>query len=120
MVDVVESRHRIVELAQLAPTPCPCGVARRAFGDVPAGPVSLHEVTISTDARTHYHKAHTEIYYVLDCAPDARIELDGETFPLRPGVAVYLPPLTRHRAIGQMTILNIVAPPFDPADEWFD
>jgi hypothetical protein len=26
----------------------------------------------------------------------------------------------RHRAVGRMTILNVVVPPFDPADEWFD
>jgi hypothetical protein len=26
----------------------------------------------------------------------------------------------RHPAAGRMTILNIVVPPFDPADEWFD
>lgn len=120
MADTVKSRHQIVELARLAPIPCPCGEARRAFGDIPDGPVSLHEVTIATNARTHYHKAHTEIYYVLECGPEAQIELDGVFHPLRPGLAIFLPPLTRHRAIGQMKILNIVSPPFDPADEWFD
>jgi hypothetical protein len=26
----------------------------------------------------------------------------------------------RHRAVGRMTILNVVVPPFDPADERFD
>ena len=30
------------------------------------------------------------------------------------------PPGVRHRAVGRMTILNVVVPPFDPADEWFD
>ena len=36
------------------------------------------------------------------------------------GVAVLIPPGVRHRAAGRMTILNVVVPPFDPADEWFD
>jgi hypothetical protein len=29
-------------------------------------------------------------------------------------------PGVRHRAAGRMTILNVVVPPFDSADEWFD
>jgi hypothetical protein len=28
------------------------------------------------------------------------------------------PPGVVHRAIGKMTVLNIVYPKFDPADEW--
>ena len=35
------------------------------------------------------------------------------------GHAVMIPPGVRHRAVGRMTILNVVVPPFDPADEWF-
>jgi hypothetical protein len=37
-----------------------------------------------------------------------------------PDGAVLIPPEVRHRAVGRMTILNVVVPPFDPADEWFD
>ena len=48
------------------------------------------------------------------------MELDGESVAVRPGVAVLIPPGVRHRAVGRMTILNVVAPPFDPDDEWFD
>ncbi|MFO0845247.1 MAG: hypothetical protein U0797_23170 [Gemmataceae bacterium] len=40
--------------------------------------------------------------------------------PVRPGSAVMIPPGVRHRAVGRMKILNVVAPPFDPADEWFE
>jgi hypothetical protein len=36
----------------------------------------------------------------------------GHAVPIRPGVP--------HRAIGRMSILNVVVPPFDPAGEWFD
>jgi mannose-6-phosphate isomerase-like protein (cupin superfamily) len=48
------------------------------------------------------------------------MELDGERVPLRVGSTVMIPPGVRHRAVGSMTILNVVIPPFDPADEWFD
>jgi mannose-6-phosphate isomerase-like protein (cupin superfamily) len=110
----------VVELANLPAVRCPCGWARRAFADVPGAPVSVHRVEILEDARTHYHKAQTETYYVLECGDGAAIELDGKAVPVSPGVAVMIPPGVRHRAVGRMTILNIVAPPFDPADEWFD
>jgi mannose-6-phosphate isomerase-like protein (cupin superfamily) len=65
-------------------------------------------------------REHTEIYYVLDCADDAAIELDGERVAVTPGTAVMIRPGVRHRAAGKMRILNVVVPPFDPADEWFD
>jgi hypothetical protein len=44
----------------------------------------------------------------------------GRRVPVAPGHAALIPPLTRHRACGKMRILNVVVPPFDPADEWFD
>ena len=80
----------------------------------------LHRVEIEADARSHDHREHTEIDYVLECAAGAAVELDGERMAVGPGGAVPIPPGVRHRAAGRMTILNVVAPPFDPADEWFD
>lgn len=75
---------------------------------------------IAEDARAHYHKSQTETYVVLECEHGAAIELDGKLVPVKVGVAVMIPPGVRHRAVGRMTILNVVVPPFDPADEWFD
>lgn len=110
----------VVDLMQFAPLRCPCGWARRAFTDVPGAPASLHRVEILEDARTHYHKVQTETYYVLECEAGAAIELNGELVPVHSGVAILIRPGVRHRAVGRMTILNFVVPPFDPADEWFD
>src|SRR5689334_21042251 len=107
-------RPAVVDFAAIAPVRCPCGWARRAFGDLPDAPVSLHRVEIEADARTHYHRDHTEIYSILECEPGAALELDGRRVAVRPGVAVLIPPGVRHRAVGRMTILNVVAPPFDP------
>lgn len=110
----------IVDLASLEAVRCPCGWARRAFGDVPDAPASLHLVHIEHDARTHYHRSHTEIYYILDCSVDAALEIDGVRTPVAPGQAILIRPGVRHRATTPMQILNIVIPPFDPDDEWFD
>jgi mannose-6-phosphate isomerase-like protein (cupin superfamily) len=60
------------------------------------------------------------VYYILQAEPDAKIELDGELLPIRVGQCVYIPPGVKHRAVGKMKILNIVLPPFDPADEHLD
>ena len=79
---------------------------------------SIHLVDVSTDAKTHYHKSHTEIYYILE--GQGHLELDGDRIPVGPGSAVLIKPGCRHRAIGKLRFLNIPIPTFDPADEWFD
>ena len=45
---------------------------------------------------------------------------DGGRVAVGPGGAVQIPPGVRHRAMGRMTILDVVVPPFDPADGWID
>jgi quercetin dioxygenase-like cupin family protein len=114
------ARPRVVDFAAIPPVPCPCGHARRAFADDPAFPGTLHVTEITAEARTHYHRRLTETYYILECGPDALMELDGDRLPVRPGVAVLIPPGVRHRAVGPMKVLIVVLPDFDPADEWFD
>lgn len=113
-------RYEIVDLAELPGVACPCGTARRAFADLADFPATIHQTEISADAQTHYHKRLTEVYYVLECGPGARIELDGELTPLIAGRCVLIRPGVRHRAIGKMKVLVFVLPKFDPADEWFD
>ena len=110
--------YAVADFDTIAPVPCPCGAARRAFLDVPGSPLSLHRTDISRDARTHFHKRLTEVYYVLECDADAALELDGKRVPVRPGMAVMIPPRVRHRAVGRMRVLVIASPKFDPADEW--
>lgn len=109
--------YLVSRLEDIAPVECPCGQARRAF-DVPEGVATMHLTEIARDARTHYHKRLTEIYYILE--GEGHLELDGERVPVAPGVAVLIHPLTRHRAIGKLRVLLVSVPRFDPADEWFD
>ena len=113
-------RYHLADFSEIEGVPCPCGTARRAFADVEAFPGTLHVTEISAAAKKHYHKTLTETYYFLECGPDAQMELDDEIIPVRPGVSICIPPGLRHRALGEMKVLIVVFPKFDPADEWFD
>ncbi len=111
-------RFLIAQLDEVPGLPCPCGTAHRAFAAPGENAASVHLVEIKADARAHYHKRMTEIYVVL--AGTGHLELDGTRHPVRPLTAIYIKPGCRHRAIGELKILNIPVPAFDPADEWFD
>lgn len=108
-----------VDFDSLPGIECPCGVARRGLADAADFPGTLHVTEISIDARKHFHKCHTEVYYILSCEPDARLELNEEIFPVRPGTCVLIRPGTFHRAVGRMKVLILSLPKFDPADEFF-
>ena len=112
--------YEVVDFAAIEGQPCPCGSARRAFADVADFPGTLHVTEISTDAQLHYHKRLTETYYFLECKPGARMQLDDEQIDVHPGMSIIIRPGTRHRAIGEMKVLIVVLPKFDPQDEWLD
>jgi len=95
-------------------------MAKRAFSDVTEFPGTIHITEISENARLHYHKTLTETYVFLNCEADAKMELDGEVIPVKERQCIVIPPGVRHRALGRMTVLIIVLPKFDSADEWFD
>jgi mannose-6-phosphate isomerase-like protein (cupin superfamily) len=121
MAVVTQQRgYEIVDFSTIVGTPCPCGTARRAFGDVADFPGTIHVTEISEDAQLHYHRRLTETYYFLECGPDARMQLDQDVVPVHPGMCVMIRPGTRHRALGRMKVLIVVLPKFDAHDEWFD
>lgn len=111
-------RYAIARPIDIPAVDCPCGQARRAFVEESGGVASLHVTDISVDARTHYHKRLTEIYYILE--GEGEMELDGARHAVRPGDAILIKPLCRHRAIGRLRVLIVPVPAFDPNDEWFD
>ena len=113
-------RYEIADFSTIAGISCPCGTARRAFADVADFPATVDVTEISADAELHYHKRLTETYYILECGPDAQMQLDDDVIPLRPGLCILIRPGVRHRAMGQMKVLIIALPKFDPTDEWFD
>jgi len=114
------SGYEIADFAEIPGTPCPCGTARRAFSDIEDFPATVHVTEISVDAQKHYHKTLTETYFFLECGDDAKMELDDEIIPVHPGMSIMIRPGTRHRALGEMKVLIMVLPKFDPTDEWFD
>ena len=116
--NIQDTNYLVAQLDEVSPVPCPCGLARRAFAVPGNDTATLHMVVIAKDSRTHYHKKMTEIYLVLE--GKGHIELDGKIFPLKPMTSVMIKPGCRHRAVGQLRIINIPIPAFDPNDEWFD
>jgi mannose-6-phosphate isomerase-like protein (cupin superfamily) len=112
--------YEVVDFHEVPGIDCPCGVARRAFVDAEGFPATIHVTEISAAAKTHYHQRLTETYYFLECDADAKMQLNEETIPVKPGMSILIRPGTRHRAIGKMKVLIVVIPKFDPADEWFD
>jgi mannose-6-phosphate isomerase-like protein (cupin superfamily) len=113
-----EPRYQIATLAELEPIACPCGEARRAFTDDSDQIASVHLLDVHEDARTHYHKRMTEMYYILEGTGE--MELDGQRHAVKAGDAILIKPGCRHRAIGKLRVLNVPIPAFDSADEWFD
>lgn len=110
--------YLVSQLDELPGQPCPCGTTRRGFISPENNVASVHQVDIQENARTHYHKGMTEIYVVLEGTGE--LELDGDRVPLRPMTSVMIKPGCRHRAIGNLRLLNIAIPKFEPSDEWFD
>jgi mannose-6-phosphate isomerase-like protein (cupin superfamily) len=110
--------YEFTEFDSVEAVPCPCGSSKRAFMGGDNNVASMHITTISEDSRTHYHRKMTEFYFVLE--GEGTIELDGESFPLKPRTAVMIKPGCRHRAVGKLKIINVPVPKFDPDDEWFD
>jgi mannose-6-phosphate isomerase-like protein (cupin superfamily) len=110
--------YAITQLDQLSPQRCSCGFTRRAFADLPQAVASLHLVEIQADAKAHYHRKTTEIYLIIEGIGE--IEVDGIRHSVKPMTAIYIKPGCRHRAIGNMKIINIPVPAFDEEDEWFD
>jgi len=113
-----DKRFKIVNTKSLTSVDCPCGSAKRAFTDDADQVASLHIVEVSQSSRLHYHKKMTEIYYVLE--GKGQVELDGLRFDVESGTSILIKPGCRHRAIGELRILNVPIPAFDPEDEFFD
>ena len=111
-----EKRFAVAQLNDVSPVPCPCGQARRAFKEPWNKLASVHLTDISVDSRAHYHKKMTEIYIVLE--GEGFLEADGERIPLKPLTTVMIRPGCVHRAVGNLRIINVPMPPFDPSDEF--
>lgn len=113
-----EKRFEVTDFDDIKAVPCPCGMSRRAFAEESGRRASFHVVDIKKDSEVHYHKKGIEIYYILE--GEGFMELDGERIPVHPGSSVLIREYCRHRAVGNLKIINVPIPAFDPEDEWFD
>jgi mannose-6-phosphate isomerase-like protein (cupin superfamily) len=112
------STYALAQLDSIDPIRCSCGYTRRAFTLDEDQRASMHLLDVQSDARTHYHKKITEIYLILE--GEGQMELDGEVVAVKPMTSVMIKPGCRHRAIGQLKVIIVAMPAFDPQDEWFD
>ena len=110
----------LADFDSISAVPCPCGLAKRAFGDLADFPPTVHVIEIAETARLHYHRTLTKVYDACGCTADARMQLDQELIPVRVGSCILIRPKSRHRAWGSMKVLILVLPKFDPTDERFD
>ncbi len=106
----------IERLGDIEAVPCPCGTSRRAFVDQPDKKASLHRVDIKIDSEKHYHKKTTEIYYILEGT--GFMELDDDVIQLEPEMTIMIRPGCKHRASGDLEIINVCMPAFDKSDEY--
>lgn len=75
-----------------------------------------HAVDIE-EAKPHYHKHATELYYVLEGA--GVVLLDGTEHPVRKGSLVHIPPGVVHGARGRMRVLVVGIPNIADDDLYF-
>ncbi len=103
-------RHR----DEVEPVPCPCGWSTRIITADDGAAMSAH-VTHITQGAAHFHEITDEMYYIIE--GEGYLELDGRTYPVRPGLAIYIPAGVTHRGWGDFKALIVVNPAFDPDDE---
>jgi mannose-6-phosphate isomerase-like protein (cupin superfamily) len=112
-----KKNYLLADFKLIPAVPCPCGQAKRAFIEPESKIASFHIVEISKNSQSHYHKKMTEIYHVIE--GEGILELDDDRIDLKPGITVMIKPGCLHRAVGQLKIINVPIPTFDPEDEWF-
>ncbi len=120
MPGIQSQNYSVEHFSEIDAVRCPCGFSQRAFVSPDNPLATIHYVDILEDAKTHYHKTHTEIYLILETAGACFVELDGAMIPVKPMTTIFIKPGCRHRAVGKMKIINTSIPAFDSEDEWFD
>lgn len=99
--------------------PCPCGQSTRFITGKDNTACNFH-ITFIQDSVRHYHKECTEVYYILQGR--GKMEMNGETIDVEPGLVIYIEPYTRHRLVSPEGVRTIVfgVPALKPEDEYFD
>ena len=96
-----------------------CGWRDRLISreDIPLGPAAWAHAVDIENAKLHYHKRATELYYVLEGGGE--IILDGRSQKIQKGSLVHIPPGVVHGARGRMRVLVIGIPDI-AEDDYFE
>ena len=113
-----DKNYLVAQLDEIPTINCPCGLTRRAFTEDSDQLASLHLLDVQKDARLHYHRRITEIYFILE--GKGYLDIDGEQVAVKPMTSILIKPGSRHRAVGKMRVAITAMPAFYPEDEWFD
>ena len=93
--------------ADIEPWAETCGQIRCMIEEKDGAAGEVHMVDIE-DAKLHVHHKTDEFYYIID--GQGRMVLDDESIDVHPGVVVYIPRGTKHKAIGPMRVLTVCIP----------
>ncbi|HET6881313.1 MAG TPA: cupin domain-containing protein [Pirellulales bacterium] len=93
--------------AEVKPWAETCGQIRPLIEEQDCAAAEVHHVRID-HAKLHYHAHTDEIYYII--AGEGKMVLDEEEIEVRQGVVVYVPRGTRHKAVGDLTVLTVCIP----------
>lgn len=87
-----------------------CGWRDRLISaeDVALSPAAWAHAVDIEDAKLHYHKRSTELYYVLDGS--GVVMLDGVAHEVKKGSIAHIPPGVVHGARGRMRVLVVGVP----------
>lgn len=83
--------------------------------------VSVNIARINNKVPTHYHKKSDEIYYIVSGIGEMKV--GDDTIPIKEGDLVYIPKTKPHTLIaqeGDVVIIFITSPPFDPQNDKFN
>jgi mannose-6-phosphate isomerase-like protein (cupin superfamily) len=110
--------YLIKRLAEAPTVPCPCGQSTRPLTRADTDVCNFH-ITFIRDSVKHFHKACTEIYYILEGR--GKMELHDDVVDIEPGMVIYIEPGTPHRLVSPDGVRTIVfgVPALHPEDEYF-
>jgi mannose-6-phosphate isomerase-like protein (cupin superfamily) len=89
------------------PWPETCGEIRPLIEEQDGAAAEVHHVRID-HAKLHYHAKTDEIYYII--SGQGTMVLDDEEIEVHHGMVVYVPRGTRHKAVGELTVLTVCIP----------
>jgi mannose-6-phosphate isomerase-like protein (cupin superfamily) len=69
------------------------------------------------EMKPHFHIKTTELYYIIKGA--GVLKLDGKAHSVSAGMVVAIPPGVVHELVGEVEVLVIGTPPFQPDDQFF-